>query len=222
MTDEKNNIEFKFSFLGDSMVGKTTIFKKLTTGNFQSKTLSTVGVDKRTIKYENIEVNIDGKPVNKSFDISLFDTAGQEKFRAITKNYINGSDGIILIYDITRRKSFDNIEMWLESITDCLEDWKNSNYLIMLLGNKLDLVKEDENKREISVEEGEKKSKDNGLYWGGECSAKDFSESDFKELFANLVKKIYSKVGDKKEVQNIKITTIKSNDQKNGGKKKCC
>ena len=222
MDEGKNNIEFKFSLLGDSMVGKTTIFKKITTGNFQSKTLSTVGVDKRTIKYENIEVNIDGKPVNKSFDISLFDTAGQEKFRAITKNYINGSDGIILVYDITRRQSFENIEMWLESITDCLEDYKNSDYLIMLLGNKSDLVKEEENKREISVEEGEKKSKDNGLYWGGECSAKDFSESDFKELFANLVKKIYSKVGDKKEVQNIKITTIKSNDQKNGGKKKCC
>ena len=222
MTDEKNNIEFKFSLLGDSMVGKTTIFKKLTTGNFQSKTLSTVGVDKRTIKYENIEVNIDGKPVNKSFDISLFDTAGQEKFRAITKNYINGSDGIILIYDITRRQSFENIEMWLESITDCLEDYKNSDYLIMLLGNKLDLVKEDENKREISVEEGEKKSKERGLYWGGECSAKDFSESDFKALFANLVKKIYEKVGDKKEVQNIKITTIKSSDQTNERKKKCC
>ena len=222
MTDGKNNIEFKFSFLGDSMVGKTTIFKKLTTGNFQSKTLSTVGVDKRTIKYENIEVNIDGKPVNKSFDISLFDTAGQEKFRAITKNYINGSDGIILIYDITRRKSFDNIEMWLESITDCLEDYKNSNYLIMLLGNKLDLVKEEENKREISTEEGKKKSKERGLYWGGECSAKDFSESDFKALFANLVKKIYEKVGNKKEVRNIKITTIKSSDQTNERKKKCC
>ena len=222
MTDEKNNIEFKFSFLGDSMVGKTTIFKKLTTGNFQSKTLSTVGVDKRTIKYENIEVNIDGKPVNKSFDISLFDTAGQEKFRAITKNYINGSDGIILIYDITRRQSFENIEMWLESITDCLEDYKNSDYLIMLLGNKLDLVKEEENKREISTEEGEKKSKESGLYWGGECSAKDFSESDFKALFANLVKKIYEKVGDKKEAQNIKITTIKSCEQKKEGKKKCC
>ena len=222
MTDEKNNIEFKFSFLGDSMVGKTTIFKKLTTGNFQSKTLSTVGVDKRTIKYENIEVNIDGKPVNKSFDISLFDTAGQEKFRAITKNYINGSDGIILVYDITRRQSFENIEMWLESITDCLEDYKNSDYLIMLLGNKSDLVKEEENKREISTEEGEKKSKESGLYWGGECSAKDFSESDFKALFANLVKKIYEKVGDKKEVQNIKITTIKSSDQTNERKKKCC
>ena len=204
------------------MVGKTTIFKKLTTGNFQSKTLSTVGVDKRTIKYENIEVNIDGRPVNKSFDISLFDTAGQEKFRAITKNYINGSDGIILIYDITRRQSFENIEMWLESITDCLEDYKNSDYLIMLLGNKLDLIKEDENRREITTEEGEKKSKDCGLYWGGECSAKDFSESDFKDLFANLVKKIYEKVGDKKEAKNIKITIIKSSNQKKEGKKKCC
>lgn len=222
MTEGINNIEFKFSFLGDSMVGKTTIFKKITSGNFQTKTLSTVGVDKRTIKYENIEVNIDGKQVNKSFDISLFDTAGQEKFRAITKNYIKGSDGIILIYDITRRKSFENIKMWLESITDCLEDSNNSDYIIMLLGNKLDLVKEDENKREISTEEAEKKSNECGLYWGGECSAKDFTESDFKELFVNLVKKIYAKVGDKKQNENIKITIIKSSNQNNMEKRKCC
>ena len=100
-----NTIEYKFALLGDSSVGKTSIFRKISTGNFSEQNIATIGTDKRTINYTGLEVEMNGQKVNKSFEISLFDTAGQERYRALTKNYINGADGVILVYDITEKKN---------------------------------------------------------------------------------------------------------------------
>ena len=175
---------------------------------------------KKTINYENIEIEINGEKEKKTFNISFFDTAGQEKYRSIAKNYIKGSDGIILIYDITNRKSFELVESWLNSILEILPDWKKSDYLIMLLGNKLDLAKKErQNKfdpiREVETEEAKKKCEDNSLYWGGECSAKNFTDSELKDLFKDFIIALYKKIGKKKS---------NSMELKNLGKKgkKCC
>ena len=212
MNKEEKKITYKFSLLGDSKVGKTTIFKKILTGKFSFKNLSTVGIETRVLSYEDLEISINGQIVKKSFDIKLFDTAGQEKFRAITKNYINDSDGIILIYDITNRESFINIKTWLDNIIDILSDWrKSSSYFILLLGNKLDLAKGDINLRKVDIEEGEKLSKDFNIFWGGECSAKDFTEQQFKDLLGDFIKKIYP---------NIKKEDNKSQKIKKDKKKK--
>ena len=193
-----NTIEYKFALLGDSSVGKTSIFRKISTGNFSEQNIATIGTDKRTINYTGLEVEMNGQKVNKSFEISLFDTAGQERFRSITKTYIKGSDGIILIYDITNRETFEHIESWLGSIKEILSDWKTSTYSIMLLGNKLDLIEDGDQKRMITTEESEKKCQNSGIMWGGECSAKSFTDTQFTELFKNLTIDIFSKVGDKK------------------------
>ena len=224
--EEEKIIEYKICLLGDSSVGKTAIFKKISSGEF-SDSISTLGIDKKTINYKDIEINIKGNIVKKSFDISLFDTAGQERFRAMTVNYIKGSDGIILIYDICNRVSFENIGNWLNSIKGILSSWKdsNSNYLIMLIGNKSDKVEDSPKAREVAAEEGKKKSEEYDIYWGGECSAITFTDIQLKELFGNLIIDLYKKKGNQSN-DNKKIELFpneQTQDQKKRKrKKKCC
>ena len=200
-------INYKFALLGDSMVGKTSIFKKISTGNFYTESIATIGTDKRTMDYNDIEIEINGKIEKKNFSVSLFDTAGQERFRSITKNYVKGSDGIILIYDITNRESFEHVETWLNSIKEVLSDWKASDYLIMLLGNKLDLVEQEEIDRKVEINEAKNKCGNSGIQWGGECSAKTFTDSEFINLFQGFAVNIYKKLGDR-NVNNQHVKKI--------------
>ncbi len=224
MTTKTENeiITYKLTLLGDAQVGKTAFFKKLSGGTF-GNTVSTIGVDRKTLNLDNLEVTFNNKLEKRSFDITLYDTAGQERFRSITKSYINKTDGIILMYDITNRESFDHIESWLDSIIDTLSDWKENKYLIVLLGNKADLVADDENldknekKRKITYNEGKQKSEENEVLWLGEISIKDISFEEINKLFSNIIVKIFDKVGAKHSKSDTKIT--KSEKKK---KKKFC
>ena len=213
MEDNQNIINYRFALLGDSTVGKTAIFKKISYGTF-TDTVASIGFDKKTLTFQDLE--IDGNKIKKSFEISLFDTAGQERFRSITKNHILGSDGIILIYDITNRESFDHLEEWLTSIKEVLSDWRNSKYLIIVYGNKLDLVEKNNKERQVTAEEGENLCDNEEIIWGGECSAKDFTEEQFLDLFKDFTKKIYYKNGDSNNRNSIKIKKHKLK------KIKCC
>jgi len=202
---ESDKVVYKLALMGDSSVGKTTIFKKIASGKFSETNISTIGTDKKTLNYHNIEVDDKGTMVKKSFEISLFDTAGQERFRSISKSFIKGSDGIILIYDVTNKNSYEHIELWIQSIKEVLSDWRTSDYLLMILGNKLDLVNSYEKEREVQAEDAKQKCEEQDIFWGGECSAKDFSDEDFKKLFESFVKKIFAKIGKKTQVvQKIK------------------
>ena len=220
MTEKSKDepIEYKFALLGDTKVGKTAFVKKLIGGEF-GFSVSTIGVDKKSLNLDDIEVNFNNKKEKKSFHISLYDTAGQERFRSITKSYINKTDGIILMYDITNRETFDHIEGWLESISDILSDWKIEKYLIILLGNKTDLAENDENlpknekKRKVTYEEGKQKSEENELFWLGEISVKDIPYDELKKKFNNMVAKTFEKVGVKYAKKNTEI-------KKQGKKKK--
>ena len=227
--DEK--IDYKITLLGDSTVGKTSIFRKLFNSTFREGVLSTVGVDVKTINFEDVEVNSNVNNEKKCFQITIYDTSGQERFRSIPRNYIRGSDGIILIYDITNKQSFENIKTWSDSISEIISNNNNDKYLIMLLGNKLDLAnnsedsndKDNENNenkvcREVFTEEGEKICKKYNFDWGGECSAKDFTTQQFKDLILNFTKRIYLTV-DKSD--NSRISVTKQNNL-NKKKKKCC
>ena len=161
-------IEYKFVLLGDSLVGKSSIFYWLEGKKFSEDTISTIGTGKLTLKMDQVKIEIKEETHIKNFNITLFDTAGQERYRAITKNYFKDSHGIILIYDITSKNSFEHIERWLESIKETLSDWKRSGYMIMILGNKLDLVENDEKNRAVTLEEGKNICSKNDIYWGGE------------------------------------------------------
>ena len=195
MDNNQKFIYYKYALVGDSSVGKELLFKKLSKGDFSEKNISTIGSDKRTISFTNLDVeDFKGNKIKKSFEISLFDTAGQERFRSISKRYFKDSQGIILIYDITNRITFDHLEMWLSSIKEALSDWESSNYMIMILGNKLDLVNNNERKREVFIEEVEKKYRNSGIFIGGECSLKEFSDSQILEIIKNFTVKIFNKI----------------------------
>ena len=201
MVDEKSSIEYKLVLLGDSAVGKTCLFKKITKGTFSEKNISTIGMDKKTFQIE-IDVSEDKKPQQKKLiTICLLDTAGQEKFHTITKTYLKGANGVILMYDLTNKESFNSIEEWVNSISEIngkVND-PDSEYLIFLLGNKLDLITNGEKKREVTTEEGQQKSENQGITWGGECSVKEFSTDQFNEMIKDYVKKLYNKIGEKKD-----------------------
>ena len=197
-----NPKEYKFILLGDSSVGKTSIFSRLSGESFSENLLPTIGMKKLILNFGQIKID-KPKKVYKNFQIILFDTAGQERYKAITKSYFRDSQGIVLIYSIIDGQSFEHVQIWLDSIKEALSDWKRAGYIVMLLGNKLDLVEENLQKRAIEIEKAQKICSEQGIYWGGECSAKTFDEKQLKEIFGKLVKQVYFKLGEK-DINNNK------------------
>ena len=209
-------IEYKIILIGNTGVGKTSIFRKLSTGEFSDTNISTIGVEKKTF-YINFK---DDKNDKKIINVSLFDTAGQEKFRSITLNYFKGSDGILLIYDITNRITFENVGMWIDSINEAIGSNNNeSKFQIILIGNKSDLIGQNGLKREVEEEEAKEISEKYKMLWGGEVSTKNIEFDELMKLFESYVKNIYKKVGDKpNEKQNVK--KIGKYEKKKGNN--CC
>ena len=213
-------IEYKFILLGDSSVGKSSIFKRLLGNSFSKNQISTLGTEKAILNFDDLEID---KNTHQNFKIVLFDTAGQERYRAITKSYFRDSQGIVLIYSIVDEESFKHIEAWLDSIKDSLSDWKRSGYIVMLLGNKLDIAEENKEQRMILKEEAEKICSEQGIYWGGECSAKTFDQNKFKEIFENFMKQIYLKLGnDVKNINNNKSQISRKIEVYKKSQKGCC
>ena len=154
--ENQKEIKIKILTLGDFAVGKTSFITKFIDNKFSEVYLSTIGVD---FKFKT-QVLPNGKKVK----IQFIDTAGQERYRSIAYNMIKNADGILLMYDITRKETFDNVSNWIENIREN----KISNFPIILIGNKSDL----ENERQVTKEEGEAKSKELGLLFF-ETSNKD-------------------------------------------------
>ena len=208
-------IEYNIILIGNSAVGKTSIFKKIMTGSFSEKNISTIGMDKRTFTIE-AEVDDKGKQVTKTFNISLIDTAGQERYKSITKTYFKGADCILLIYDITNRESYDNVSMWIQSIHDSIGNHETSKYIIVLIGNKIDLIGVDGKTRAVEESEAQSKCQEFKLNWGGECSAKTFSDSELKNLIKGYVIKIYEKIGSKNTGHQVTKQLAKNTKKKKG------
>ena len=218
------SIEYKFILLGDSSVGKSSIYNRLSGKNFSEGLISTIGTEKMIINYDDVKID-EKENITKNFKIILFDTAGQERYRAITKSYFKESQGIILIYSIVDEDSFKHIEAWLGSIKDSLSDWKRTGYIVMLLGNKLDIAEENKEQRMILKEEAEKICNEQGIYWGGECSAKTFNDSQIKEIFEKFIIKIYNKIGDENNVNEMKNQQkflIQQQKRKKKSRNTCC
>ena len=212
-----DSIDYNIILIGNSAVGKTSLFKKIMTGSFSEKNISTIGMDKKTFTID-AEVDEQGKKVTKSFNISLIDTAGQERYKSITKTYFKGADCILLIYDVTNKESYDNVSMWIESIHDSIGNHETSKYIIVLIGNKIDLIGVDGKTRVVNENEAKGKCQEYKINWGGECSAKTFSDSDLKNLIKGYVVKIYEKVGSKNIGHQVTKTLV-INDRR---RRNCC
>ena len=198
MSEKKQKeLLYKILLLGDSSVGKTCFLMRYSDNTFQEIHMSTIGLD---YKLKNVQLD-DGNIVK----IQIWDTAGQDRFRSITKNYYKGAHGIILIYDITSRKTYENIKNWVTQIKEEVSDKVN----IILVGNKID----DEKNRKVSTEEGEKLAKEIGFDFY-ETSAKTGINID--STFNDLVKKT---------VESFSKTNVKGdklNKKKSGSKRGCC
>ena len=186
---------YKILLLGDSTVGKTCFLLRYTDDTFLDVHMATIGLDYRL---KTMILN-DQKIVK----VQLWDTAGQDKFRAITRNYYKGAKGIILIYDVTNIKSYENIKKWINEIKEEISE----NITIVLIGNKID----NENQRKISKEQGEKLANDYNVTFF-ETSAK--TGQGINESVFYLVQKIVENDPElKKRGKNLKIKNKK---------KSCC
>lgn len=218
---EEDIITYKIILIGDSSVGKTCLFKKLTSGTYSDKNISTIGVDRKSFIIK-VKINENGEEVEKSFRIQLWDTAGQERFRAITKGYYQDSQGLLLLYDITNIETFENLDKWISGVRDSLGDEddvnnnknKNNKYIIILLGNKLDLA--EKGKRKINTEEAEEICNKYDIIWGGEFSAKELTPEDLKKKFEGFTQEIFKKIG----VCLVRTSTALKVEADE--KKKCC
>ncbi|KAK8717835.1 hypothetical protein V6N13_045088 [Hibiscus sabdariffa] len=167
---------FKYIIIGDTGVGKSCLLLQFTDRRFQPVHDLTIGVE-----FGARMIDID----NKSIKLQIWDTAGQESFRSITRSYYRGAAGALLVYDITRRETFNHLAGWLEDA----RQHANANMTVMLIGNKCDLS----HRRAVSSEEGEQFARENGLVFM-EASAK--TAQNVEEAFISTAAKIYKKIQD--------------------------
>ena len=193
--------EIKIMTLGETAVGKSSFIVKYVDDSFSSNYLSTLGLD---FKQKKIVLE-DGKEIN----IRLFDTAGQERYKSISINLIKKANGILLIYDITNKSSFNSIEQWMDNIAEI----SSTNTKVILVGNKCDLNGE----RQVTKEEGERKAKEYNLPFY-ETSCKD--GININEVFLRITNEILKKNG--KNDDNDKKGEILTNHSKKKKKSKCC
>lgn len=124
--DDEYDYLFKLVLIGDSGVGKSNLLSRFTKNEFNLESKSTIGVE-----FATKSLKIDGKVIKAQ----IWDTAGQERYRAITSAYYRGAVGALLVYDVTRHVTFENVTRWLKE----LRDHTDPNIVVMLLGNKSDL-----------------------------------------------------------------------------------
>ena len=198
--DNQNKIDIKIITLGDSHVGKSCLIIKFIENKFSNSYVSTIGFD---LKHKQIILK-DGNKVR----LTLFDTAGQERFRSLAKNYIRKANGILLIYDISDKSTFISIEKWMENIQDEIDD----KIPIILVGNKSDL----NDKRKVSTEEGKKKAKEYEFpFYETSCK----TGVNVNKCFIELAELVYENTGKNPlKNSNQKIKKNSSKDKKKG----CC
>jgi Ras-related protein Rab-8A len=206
--EEKINI----ILLGNTEVGKTSFILRYTEEYYQPIYLTTIGID-----FKVKEATLSN---NKKYKLYFYDTTGQEKYRSIAVNLIKNAEGVLLMYDVTKKSSFQSISEWMESIYNS----KPKNFPIILAGNKIDLEK-----REVTTEEGEKLAKDYGIPFfeisnkeginvTEACLALANKIVEQREAEANANNSDNAK-DDAKVEKGKKLDEVQANDKK---KKKCC
>ena len=200
-TTDKNNdntYEAKIITLGDTGVGKTNFILRFIEDKFLPNHVSTFGID---YKCKNVELENGNK-----IRFKIFDTAGQERFRSISTNYVKKANGILLMYDITSQESFNNIEKWMETI----KQNSGNKMVIVLIGTKCDMIEQ----RVIEKESGEDLAQRYGIHFF-ETSSKD--NINIQKAFYDVAEQIIEKNKGKK-VFNSNLELNKKQKKKG----ECC
>ena len=208
---------FKYIIIGDAAVGKSNLLLRYVHGQFNEQYQATIGVE---FGAKNVNIR------DRLYRIQIWDTAGQENFKSITRAYYKNSVCALVVYDITKRVTFENVGSWID---DCRNQSPKTINLI-LIGNKSDL----EEQREVTYEEGKELADQNGIYFY-ETSAKN--GQNVEEVFSNSADEIARKIdenfydleneacGIKQGIVNRKscnIQQIHSEINNSGRKKGCC
>ena len=193
----------KFIIIGDATVGKSNLLFRYYKGIFQSDYQLTIGVD---FSAKNVKIR------NKTYKIQIWDTAGHENFKSITRGYYTNSACVLVVYDISNRDSFNNVNNW---INEC-KNLSSKSILLVLVGNKSDL----EERRQVNVEDGQELADKNGMLFY-ETSAK--VGTNVNTVFYDSVDKIAKNIDegyyDLKDVScGIKIA-INNNAKNNNNEK---
>ncbi|KAL3853613.1 hypothetical protein ACJMK2_017145 [Sinanodonta woodiana] len=169
--DVSFDYKFKLVLVGDAGVGKTSVFRRFQSGTYIETNASTIGVD-FTMK----TLQIDGKLIK----LHIWDTTGQEKFRSIIHSYYRSANGVVMVYDITKKASFDRLSQWLDDV----KHYGDPNIVKVLIGNKQDL----ENMREVPFKEAKSYAQHHGMIDVLETSARENINID--EVFLKLAKEL--------------------------------
>ncbi|ESO11127.1 hypothetical protein HELRODRAFT_104797 [Helobdella robusta] len=181
---EEYDYLFKIVLIGDSGVGKSNLLSRFTRNEFNLESKSTIGVE-----FATRSIVVEGKKLKAQ----IWDTAGQERFRAITSAYYRGAVGAMLVYDIAKHATFENIDRWLKELRDHADD----NIVVLLVGNKTDL----RHLRAVMSEDAAEYADRNNLIFI-ETSALD--STNVEHAFQQCLNEVYKRVADR-HFSNVNI-----------------
>ena len=197
---EKNDDGIKVILLGETSVGKTSLIKVSIDKHFKSLEEVTL-----SFNYSVKKFNYNGK----EYTFNLWDTIGQEKYRSLTKMFVNNSKIIILVYDITVQKSFKQLEYWYNQVTSLVNE---EDYILAVVGNKKDLFKNEK----VTEEEGKAFAKEKNAKF------KLTSAKDDPLSFVSFLEELFKEFIDKDNEKSDKSKGKKLKKEKNKNKSKCC
>lgn len=207
MEDDECEMNFKIVIVGDSFVGKTNIMSKYLKNKFNENSKATVGVE-----FGAKQFNIEGHLIKAQ----IWDTAGTEKYKAIASAYYRGAKGGFVVYDITRKDSFESVDKWVNDLIAA----GDKKMIILVIGNKCDL----EEQREVTKDQGERKARSLEVAFM-ETSA--LSGENLDKAFEMMMNEIYKKINeikieedDDKLEEGEDINLNKKKEKSEG--KKCC
>jgi len=209
--DEK----LKILIIGDSTVGKTSILTRFCKNEFSWNYLATIGID---FFSKDIELPNPYKKIR----VKIWDTAGQERFKSLSKSFFRNADGIIIVYDVSQKESFENLQYWIDSIyTNLGKNNLNNNNInyeiedkinVIIIGNKIDL------NRQVNKEAALKFSKESGYkYYETSALTGENIEESFLEFINNIIEGNKNKEIKKKgmKLKDIKNNLTENNDEGN-------
>lgn len=214
MSDEEYQILVKVILIGDSGVGKSNILSRYILDEFNIDTKATVGVEFGSKLIE--------KDPNTKIKVQIWDTAGQERYKSITNAYYKGAKGAFVVYDITRKDTFTNVDKWFSELkSNC-----DQNVFVILIGNKSDM----EEQRQVSSEEGKAKSEflKTAFMETSAMRAVNVDEA-FNMMVDEIYKGLKQNIGKNKDKNNNEDfgdndtpIVLRENDIKGKSKKKKC
>ncbi|CAD8109112.1 unnamed protein product [Paramecium primaurelia] len=209
MMDDEFSYLFKIILIGDSGVGKTNLFNRLQNKDFQYDTRPTIGVE-----FLNKTVRQDGNLIK----CQIWDTAGQEKFRAITSAYYRGAKGVFVCYDVTKQGTYESTLRWMSEI----KQYGDPEIVIMLVGNKIDLAEQ----RIVRTDEVSQFCEQNKV---GYIETSALNNTNVDIAFNQMVTEIYKIVSAQKPISQTQlgindVYVLKKETQPESSKKKkqCC